>query len=417
MRPARRSRPRRPTRWRPGLEALEQHILLSGANLVVSSAVAPTTLYARDRPGQLGRDQPRDRGGRRELVGRRLPLERRGARRRRHAPGQPAGRVDDPGSGRELHQGRQLHRPRRRLGRLLPALRRRFRRRPGRGRRVRQRPRRTGHPGRLIHQAPRPDRHRRDGAEHGPSAISTSRGRSRTRGPPTSPATGPTRSTCPPTRSTTHPTPFTSYYHFNSLAAGASQSFNTTINLPSVPAGSYYLLVVADGYNSVTESDETNNVRAVPITLTVPDVDLIVTAADAPATAKAGGTADSRGPSRTRGPMRPSRPGTMPCTSRPTTSTTRLRHLRDLLLCGRPDPAGPGRELLAQRHDHAPLGPGRLVLPAVRRRQQPQPGRDRRDEQRPRRPDHAHAPRRRPGGHGPPHPPRRSPGPWTSRGR
>ena len=83
----------------------------------------------------------------------------------------------------------------------------------------------------------------------------------------------------------------TGYYHSISLAAGASQSFNTTINLPSVPAGSYYLLVVADGSNYVSESDETNNVRAVPIALHVQAVDLIVTAADAPATAKAGGSA------------------------------------------------------------------------------------------------------------------------------
>ena len=83
-----------------------------------------------------------------------------------------------------------------------------------------------------------------------------------------------------------------SSYHFNSLAAGASQSFNAPITLPSVPAGSYYLLFVADGSGNVTESDETNNVRAVPITLTVPQVDLIVTAASAPATAATGGTAD-----------------------------------------------------------------------------------------------------------------------------
>ena len=33
-------------RWRPGLDALEQHILFSAANLVVSSAVAPTILNA-----------------------------------------------------------------------------------------------------------------------------------------------------------------------------------------------------------------------------------------------------------------------------------------------------------------------------------------------------------------------------------
>ncbi len=83
-----------------------------------------------------------------------------------------------------------------------------------------------------------------------------------------------------------------SYTHFNSPAAGASQSFDATLTLPGVPAGPYYLLFVADAQNNVSESDETNNVRAVPIILTVPDVDLVVTAADAPVTAKAGATVD-----------------------------------------------------------------------------------------------------------------------------
>ena len=166
-RPARRSRPRRPTRWRPGLDcAGTAHPLERGQPGRLLGGRADDPALIRDLPGQLGRDQPRDRGGRRDLVGRRLPLEGRGPRRHRHAPGQPAGCVDDPGSGRELHPGRRLHRPRRRLGRLLPALRRRFRRRPGRVRRVRQRPRRTDQPRRLILQTPRPDRHRRDGAEH-----------------------------------------------------------------------------------------------------------------------------------------------------------------------------------------------------------------------------------------------------------
>ena len=191
----------------------------------------------------------------------------------------------------------------------------------------------------------------------------------------------------------------TSYFHSSSLAAGASQSFNTTINLPSVPAGSYYLLVVADGSNYVSESDETNNVRAVPITLTVPAVDLVVTAADAPATAKAGGTATVSWTVKNQG----TDAAVASWTDAVYLSTDDKYDPFDTYVTtsyvSNPTPLDPGASY-PQPHDHAALGPGRLVLHAVRRRQQPQPGRDRRDEQRPRRPDHAHAPRRRPGGHG-----------------
>jgi subtilase family serine protease len=79
-------------------------------------------------------------------------------------------------------------------------------------------------------------------------------------------------------------------FEFSPLNAGSSFTINPTANLPGVAAGQYYLLFIADSNHSVTESDETNNVRALPITLTAPNVDLAATAATAPTTAKAGDT-------------------------------------------------------------------------------------------------------------------------------
>ncbi len=67
-------------------------------------------------------------------------------------------------------------------------------------------------------------------------------------------------------------TSITTSYHDASLDPGTSQSFDATLYLPSVAAGNYYLLIVADGSHYVSESDESNNVFALPIALTVPDV-------------------------------------------------------------------------------------------------------------------------------------------------
>ena len=80
-------------------------------------------------------------------------------------------------------------------------------------------------------------------------------------------------------------------FRFSPLNVGETVTVNTTANLPSVAAGSYFLLFVADAGHGVTETDETNNARAVAITLTIPPVDLTVTAASAPTSAIAGGTA------------------------------------------------------------------------------------------------------------------------------
>ena len=57
---------------------------------------------------------------------------------------------------------------------------------------------------------------------------------------------------------------------------------------PSATTGSQHLLFVADGTGNVGESNEANNLRSVPITITAPD--LIVTSATAPAAASWGQT-------------------------------------------------------------------------------------------------------------------------------
>lgn len=56
----------------------------------------------------------------------------------------------------------------------------------------------------------------------------------------------------------------------------ASNSLTQVIN-QSVPSGNYYLLVTADHYNMIREKDETNNMKAVPITISNgTDADLVV---------------------------------------------------------------------------------------------------------------------------------------------
>jgi subtilase family serine protease len=86
-------------------------------------------------------------------------------------------------------------------------------------------------------------------------------------------------------------------YRFDgSLPAGGSYHASATFLLPDTGAGDRYLLLVADGRglnsfelgNRQPETDEGNNVRAVPIALSRPDVDLVVSAAQAPAAASIG---------------------------------------------------------------------------------------------------------------------------------
>nr|NCR88478.1 hypothetical protein [Microcystis aeruginosa G13-10] len=78
------------------------------------------------------------------------------------------------------------------------------------------------------------------------------------------------------------------------LLAGNSYTLTRNVTLPNRPAGDYFLLFLADDAyrwgNSQRETDENNNVRAVPITIGVPD--LTVSAATAPSSGVLGGAID-----------------------------------------------------------------------------------------------------------------------------
>ncbi|HVX60600.1 MAG TPA: CARDB domain-containing protein, partial [Pirellulales bacterium] len=84
-------------------------------------------------------------------------------------------------------------------------------------------------------------------------------------------------------------------YHSDPLAAGASYSGAANVTVPNTAIGARYLLVVTNPYRSQGESDAAgsvgaNNVYALPITFTAPNVDLTVTGATAPASVIAGDT-------------------------------------------------------------------------------------------------------------------------------
>jgi len=75
------------------------------------------------------------------------------------------------------------------------------------------------------------------------------------------------------------------------LAAGADYTIDRTVTLSAAAQpGDYFLLFRADRNNAQGETDETNNVRAVPIQLTAPD--LVVTGGTAPTTGVLNGTVD-----------------------------------------------------------------------------------------------------------------------------
>ena len=75
----------------------------------------------------------------------------------------------------------------------------------------------------------------------------------------------------------------------SNLAAGVSNTANTTLTVPSDAAtGTYYVIAQADGAAELTEAAETNNTRATAA-INVGS-DLIVTAVSAPASGAAGGT-------------------------------------------------------------------------------------------------------------------------------
>ncbi|MFM6480849.1 MAG: CARDB domain-containing protein, partial [Microcystis panniformis] len=70
------------------------------------------------------------------------------------------------------------------------------------------------------------------------------------------------------------------------LAAGESYTINKNITLPNRPSGNYYLLFAADRNDKQGETNNNNNVKAVTISIGIPD--LTITNATAPQRASAG---------------------------------------------------------------------------------------------------------------------------------
>ncbi|NLF30106.1 MAG: cadherin-like domain-containing protein, partial [Planctomycetes bacterium] len=82
-------------------------------------------------------------------------------------------------------------------------------------------------------------------------------------------------------------------YEGEPLAAGASYTVpDQAVTLPGGFSGTAWLLFVSDAWDFEVEGDEANNVRAVEINVTAPNVDLRITSATVPASAAASGQID-----------------------------------------------------------------------------------------------------------------------------
>ena len=83
-----------------------------------------------------------------------------------------------------------------------------------------------------------------------------------------------------------------SVYQFGpSVPVGETYSTDLTVYLPGgLPLGTGYLLVETDGSETVAEDNESNNVFGLLVTVSAPDVDLVITDTDAPAGALYGET-------------------------------------------------------------------------------------------------------------------------------
>ena len=71
------------------------------------------------------------------------------------------------------------------------------------------------------------------------------------------------------------------------------ESYSQTLRFPmptTVPGGAHYLLIVTDAFDAVGETAEANNVKAIPISLTAPD--LVTTTATGPSSAILNGAID-----------------------------------------------------------------------------------------------------------------------------
>ena len=86
--------------------------------------------------------------------------------------------------------------------------------------------------------------------------------------------------------SDTHINYFDSGTPYTSLAAGDSYTLTKTVNIPQTALGNRYLLFVADADNWQYETNENNNINAIPVEVNAPD--LIVSGATVPTVAALG---------------------------------------------------------------------------------------------------------------------------------
>ena len=76
------------------------------------------------------------------------------------------------------------------------------------------------------------------------------------------------------------------------LEVGENYTVTRNLSLPPQVSGTGYLFFVADGTNSLGETDESNNILALPIQVEIPDLDLVVTDFTAPERANISETID-----------------------------------------------------------------------------------------------------------------------------
>jgi subtilase family serine protease len=132
------------------------------------------------------------------------------------------------------------------------------------------------------------------------------------------------------------------------LAAGASSSGSTSVTLPDLPAGLWYLIANADDGNAIVETTETNNSRLAFVQV---GPDLTVFIASAPTSAAAGSTSAVADTTRNVGAG----------TAGPSTTTFFLS--RDTLLDGSDIPLNGARSVPSLAPNASDTGTTNVVLP------------------------------------------------------
>jgi len=83
------------------------------------------------------------------------------------------------------------------------------------------------------------------------------------------------------------------YYHQDPLSPGYSYTATDSYDVGNIPSGEYYVVVSADAWNVVDESNKTNNVSVIKkVTVTGEDPDLTITSLDAARSVYKGETTD-----------------------------------------------------------------------------------------------------------------------------